>query len=368
MEDKMEEILAQYPIQVTSRKRVRGAILLDTEQGQRLLRNVHGNRYRLEEEERIMEHLQSQGYQWTDQLVRTSKGELCAKDGSGDWWVLRKWHGGRECDMHERSQVCQAAGHLAKLHCMLSHAGMDLHEERQMQETDIAGQEMPLPKKTDQQAELQVQEIVASQEREKYQVKRVPLFVKRTRELKRVYNYIRAKRRKNEMELAILEEYPHYYRQAEEAAALENLQHNLTLLEDEGEKQGAVLHGSYNYHNVLFRGKDIITTSFGNAKVGVQIMDLYGFLRKAMEKNGWRVDWGIAMLDAYQAERRLSSEESHLLYTLLLFPEKYWKQCNFYYNGKKCWMSGKNYDKLIKIQKQEEKRMQFLQEMKAYLL
>ena len=81
MEDKMEEILAQYPIQVTSRKRVRGAILLDTEQGQHLLRNVHGNRYRLEEEERIMEHLQSQGYQWTDQLVRTSKGELCAKDG-----------------------------------------------------------------------------------------------------------------------------------------------------------------------------------------------------------------------------------------------------------------------------------------------
>ena len=30
MDDKIEEILAQYPVQIESRKRIRGAILLET--------------------------------------------------------------------------------------------------------------------------------------------------------------------------------------------------------------------------------------------------------------------------------------------------------------------------------------------------
>ena len=38
MDDKIEEILAQYPVQIESRKRIRGAILLETREGQYLLR------------------------------------------------------------------------------------------------------------------------------------------------------------------------------------------------------------------------------------------------------------------------------------------------------------------------------------------
>ena len=36
MDDKIEEILAQYPVQIESRKRIRGAILLETREGQYL--------------------------------------------------------------------------------------------------------------------------------------------------------------------------------------------------------------------------------------------------------------------------------------------------------------------------------------------
>ena len=41
--------------------------------------------------------------------------------------------------------------------------------------------------------------------------------------------------------------------------------------------------------------------------------------------------------------------------------EKYWKQCNFYYNGKKSWMSSKSYEKLLRMRGQEENRMRFLE-------
>ena len=38
MEDKLEEIIRQYPCQVRSRRRTRGAFLLETDQGLRLLK------------------------------------------------------------------------------------------------------------------------------------------------------------------------------------------------------------------------------------------------------------------------------------------------------------------------------------------
>ena len=37
MEDKLEEVLKQYPCEVRTRRRTRGAFLLETDQGLRLL-------------------------------------------------------------------------------------------------------------------------------------------------------------------------------------------------------------------------------------------------------------------------------------------------------------------------------------------
>ena len=86
-----------------------------------------------------------------------------------------------------------------------------------------------------------------------------------------------------------------------------------------------------------------------------------------MEKNGWDTSQGVQILDTYQKIRPLEKREAKLLYVLLLFPEKFWKQINFYYNGRKSWMSVKNYDKLLKIESQEEKRRNFLMEAKRLL-
>ena len=195
----------------------------------------------------------------------------------------------------------------------------------------------------------------------------IDFFGRRNRELKRVHTYIRKKRRKNEMELALLDAFAHYYEQGCEAEQLETAEHNYDYLQREAAEQGKLMHGSYNYHNIVFQGREVVTSNFENAKVGIQIMDLYGFLRKTMEKNGWKQDLGRRMIASYEEKRSLSEEERHLLYTLLLYPEKYWKQCNFYYNGKKSWMSSKSYEKLLRIRGQEEGRIQFLEMIKDVL-
>ena len=111
-----------------------------------------------------------------------------------------------------------------------------------------------------------------------------------------------------------------------------------------------------------------MTTNFDKAEIGIQIRDLYDFLRKVMEKNSWRGDLGRKVIEEYRRERQLEKGEGIVLYTLLLYPEKYWKLVNFYYNGRKSWMPAKNLEKLLKIRAQEEERAEFLKEVKGLLI
>lgn len=371
MDDKIEEILAQYPVQIESRKRIRGAILLETREGQYLLREYNGSASRLEREERIKESLMSHGYRKVDKALANKQGELLTRDGSGNIWLMKRWFAGRECDLKDAKQVCRAMSHLAMLHLWMS----EQHEvDVRTQQTENAEKLTPSGREaifdsgelasSDRETDLGGEELQAA---EVTAFTPIDFFGRRNRELKRVHTYIRKKRRKNEMELALLDAFAHYYEQGCEAEQLETAEHNYDYLQREAAEQGKLMHGSYNYHNIIFQGREVVTSNFENAKVGIQIMDLYGFLRKTMEKNGWKQDLGRRMIASYEEKRSLSEEERHLLYTLLLYPEKYWKQCNFYYNGKKSWMSSKSYEKLLRIRGQEEGRIQFLEMIKDVL-
>lgn len=64
----------------------------------------------------------------------------------------------------------------------------------------------------------------------------------------------------------------------------------------------------------------------------------------------------------------MEDSEKTVLYAMLLYPEKYWKLVNFYYNSRKSWMSSKNLEKLLKIRGQEEQRTRFLKEVKGILM
>lgn len=193
------------------------------------------------------------------------------------------------------------------------------------------------------------------------------LFLRHNKEIKKVHGYIREKRQKNEMEICLLNSYKNFSRQG--IMAEEFLKESgYSSLCNEAVSQGRVLHGSYNYHNIILSGEQVITTNFEKSDIGLQVIDLYDFIRKVMEKNSWNMDIGINAIEAYRKERELGTEERKVLYALLLYPEKYWKLVNFYYNGKKSWMSAKNFEKLKRICSQEEERHKFLKEVKRLLI
>ena len=99
--------------------------------------------------------------------------------------------------------------------------------------------------------------------------------------------------------------------------------------------------------------------------LGIQASDLYRLMRKALEKHGWDTELGLSMLDSYQRVRPMDRRERKSLACMFLFPEKYWKQLNFYYNANKAWIPARNTDKLRGLEEQQQARNSFLKRLKA---
>ena len=92
--------------------------------------------------------------------------------------------------------------------------------------------------------------------------------------------------------------------------------------------------------------------------------DLYRFMRKAMEKHGWDPRLGASMMESYDRVLPTSREDRACRYYLFLYPEKYWKQLNYYMNTNKAWIPEKNVEKLKLLEEQETGRRQFLREIR----
>ena len=67
------------------------------------------------------------------------------------------------------------------------------------------------------------------------------------------------------------------------------------------------------------------------------------------------------MLKAYHEIKPVSREEWINLKIRFSYPEKYWKQLNFYYNSKKAWFPARNMEKIRILMEQAENQKNFLE-------
>lgn len=333
MDDRLDEVIKKYSVTVKSKHRIRGAVLLDTDKGIYMIKTYTASKKRLLFEEEVKKLLLNNGYKDVDYAIPNTDNELLTDDGSGSKWIMKKWYNGEECDIKDMRKVLLASSNMAVLHKIM-----------------VIGQNSTyvLPVKTN---KLDIR----------------GLFLRHNREIKKVHSYIREKRQKNEMEICLLNSYQNFFEQGKKAEEFLK-ESGYDKLFNDTVNEGKVIHGSYNYHNIMLSGNRVITTNFEKADIGLQIIDLYDFIRKVMEKNSWNMNIGIQIIESYKKERKLEKEEQKVLYALLLYPEKYWKLVNFYYNGKKSWMSAKNFEKLRRICSQEKERLNFLKEVKKLLI
>ncbi len=320
MEDKQELTLGKYSFQVKNRNRARGAVLLDTSEGPRLMREYEKIRAHFTFENEVKERLAQRGMALTDRVVNNIEGNPVTEWESGEKFVVYQWYYGDSCDYRSCQGLDKAARNLGQLHRQLQ--GMS--EGPVCMEEDLF---------------------------QRYE--------RRNREMKRVYHFMKDKKRKNDFELCALSCFPEFYRKAEQAAG--RLQKS-AYWQKHGRETRDVCHGEYNYHNLIYTKKGIATTNFEHAQYGIQLMDLAYFLRKVMEKNAWQREKGEAVLEGYRSEAGMEPEEFEFLWTILTYPVKFWKLMSQYMNGKKTWISDKNMEKLISVREWEEAKDKFLGE------
>ena len=319
-----EEILEQYDLEVRSTAKGRGALICDTDKGTFRLKPFCGSTQRADFLAEVLQYIEGQGF-LCETVFPTKEGETLAKEEiSGSSYILRTWHPGRECDVKNREEILTAVRRLAGYHNLIGcYQGA-----------------IPPPLQSDRMELL-----------EEYR--------KHNRELNKVKNYIRRKRKKNDFERLFMEVYDSYRNQAEQITGLlDTWTQSIEPVVEQ--KICGLCHGDYNQHNVVFSHGAAILINFDQMHQDVCIMDLANFIRKILEKYNWNTGLGMDMVNVYDKIRPMLPEERSQLYLRLAYPKKYWKLANHYYNSNKAWVSGRNIEKLQKIAAQEVQRKQFL--------
>lgn len=325
MNDSYLEVLKQYEGEVTGVRRGRGAWICEYPDGPRLLKEYRGTVKRLEFEDAVLGQLEQQGLCRTDRYVRNLEDGLVTAGPDGVKYILKRWFLERECSLRDRREILFCARQIAQLH-------RGLQEIPWQEEWNLGSTVAP----------------VLSEE-----------MARHSREMRRVRNFIRGKRRKTEFELQVMQSFDAYYAQALEAEkGLEPLDQN------QAGNRLFLCHGDLDQHHILPGDQEAVFIEFSQMHLGHQVSDLYRFMRKVMEKHGWDEYLGCSMLDAYDAMLPMSRNDRCCLYFLFLYPEKYWKQLNYYYNANKAWIPEKNMEKLKTLESQREARRRFLSRIK----
>ena len=322
MSEKYKELLEQYDIKVLSTFRSRGTFQCETEQGLALLKEYHGSLQKLALEYEWKEKLAEAGYAATDRYFLTKEESLVTYDRYRTAFILKHYFKGRECDCRNLSDVAASCRNLAFLHKVSSSIEEIPFENLKTESTSH-------------------------------------LFERKNRELRSIRKFIGHVHGKNDFELLYMKCFDSFYEEASYALS------RLLKVEPELADTGCgVCHGAYHYHNVLILPDySVATVNFESMCYQPYLLDLYLFLRKTLEKNHYDYSFFEAGISGYSIYRRLAEKDFLFLYLLFLYPEKFWKLANQYYNCRKACLSGKNGEKLKKLAVQEEKRGVFLRQM-----
>lgn len=322
MNDRAVGILEKYDIEVLRTRKGRGAILCETKQGLKIIKEYKGTKEKAALQNALLARVRDNTSIAAEMILPNTEGELLTRDTDQTVYVLKDYFDGRECNIREPEECRRVMSSLAKLH-----------------------KAMCIP-----QAEREQTFPVFQIEKE---------LEKHNRELRKIRKFIRAKGQKTDFEIYLLQQYDTFSDKA--LAVTEQVrQHSFTDYYKELEEKGTFCHGDYQYHNILFNGRQTAVINFERCILDSNVRDIALFMRKLLEKNGWAEEIGYELLDAYEKEKPLNKEERLQLNYRLAYPEKFWKIVNFYYNSSKAWIPGRNMEKLSALLAQEQAKEEFI--------
>ena len=331
MKEYEAEVLEQYDMEVKSTRKIRGAFFCDTSEGTMLLKETHISERRAFLVYTVLSRLELERNLRVDTPVFTREGGLLVTSREGKRYMLKRWYTGRERDMKREAEIVSAAESLALLHeqmqCGASEGG-------------VSGLSLCPPAGRDPIEEME----------------------RHNREMKKVRSFIRTRVAKNEFEYLYLESFDKMYGLAEKVVRRLR-ETDASALYRRSVEERRLVHGDYNYHNVLITPEGTAVTNFEHVRIDIQVRDLYYFIRKAMEKHHWKQKLGNKILEAYEERRRIAPMEREYIGLCLAYPEKFWKTASSYARSNKAWLPEKSFEKLRTAVRQTEEKSAFLEDL-----
>ena len=323
MYNQTEAILAQYEIEIQEVAKGRGSFICDTDRGRLLLVPFRGSKEKGLLLHHFLKELEAKGFLVEQILMNKNKEAISEDEYSGENFLLKTYVEGTEISTGKLEEMKEALRMLAIYHNLAEEVTLEMEDK-----------------------------ILSENATDSWS--------RHYRELIKVRNYIRNRKKKSEFEQIYMKHYEHNRKAAEDS---------LLLLERVAKENPSCLmcHGDFNHHNVLISKGMYRMVHFEKFVFHWPMLDVSNFVRKMLEKNQWDSHMGIELIMEYNRYRNLKSQDYRLLYGLLLFPEKFWKVTNHYMNSRKSWISGREIDKLKKVIEQEELRLKFMENLVAFL-
>lgn len=416
MSEKLAEVYEQYDMEILNTKKGRGATILTTTKGLRILEPFRGSITRLEQEYVLKQLFLREGCSNLDYLIPNKEGMLFTCDKYRQPFVLKKHFEGNECDMHNPSDIVRAVEALARFHIYGKKVVRDfpsawLNSQREKEQKRIEeikraiadGEELERVSYIYEISQSVLEEVLKTEkikeeagavsihkgmqeEKETVEMRRMQerasgakpqeaadnmdidiedTFIRHNREIKKIHRFINKVKRKNAFENLFLQVFSDYYQQGTECIEMLS-----EILQREDEKTAqyifknhyGICHGTYNQHNVIIGEEGEAIVHFERFSKGNQLNDLYQFARKAMEKNHFNFELLEEIFRNYAQQIELSKEDYQYMYILFSYPEKFWKIANSYYNTNKAFLSPKYLEKLETVILQEKEKREMLLE------
>ena len=315
MFEKGLDILEKYDFIVEETTKGRGVLILKTDKGPKILKEYKGSGRHLKWSADILEKI-DQNRLLVDSCLRNKEGEFITEGEDGGKYIIKNWYDCRDCDVKVKEDLFLAVKALAVLHNELWGYASDevLYMARSLKD-EMMGH---------------------------------------NQEIKRIRKYLYGKNNRTEFELLATNYCDIFYEEGKNAIK------ELMDFNPETKLKKGLCHGNFNFHNMCFCGEVPVIMNFDKQNYNFLMMDLYTFMRKIMEKYNWDINFGFQLINEYDKYRNITDEDIRLLGILFLYPEKFWKLLNGYFNSNKAWIPRKKLDKLKCLIEQNQKRHDFI--------
>lgn len=293
----LENLLQEnYDIKINNITNYRDMFIANTNNGKRLIKITTLKPDRVHFIAEVKDHLFKNGFQNIDKNIYTKAG-IPFITYNNQTIYMSSYIDGRECNLDSKEETIRCARLLANMH--KASKGFICSEESNVRS----------------------------------ELGRLPgCYRKRLDEIKKLKK--NAQKGKLKFDNLMCEYVDYFYELGEKAISMLDASDYYKLVE-EAEKSKNISHHDFNHHNIFVQNEEMYLINFEYCCYDLKIYDLVNLLRRKMRKCEWNIDEATKIINEYCKIEPICESEFELMKIMFMFPQKFWRVVNKYYNSKK---------------------------------